>query len=213
RAADLPPHAVERLAGADALAGLGLTRRTALWHALALAEDDAPLFAGLLDKSDVLTRPDTAAFLPPMPVGQEVMADYATAGLSLKRHPVSLLRAALAARGVLPAAKLAAVSQGRWVRVAGLVLVRQRPGTAGGIVFQTLEDETGVANLIVYPDVYDRFRAAARHATLLQADGRVEKQGQVIHVLAYRLHDLTELLADEAGPGGGTGRFASRDFH
>src|SRR5438045_2675793 len=97
------------------------------------------------------------------------------------------------------------LADGAIVKVAGLVLIRQRPGTASGIVFVTLEDETGVANLIVRPDVYDRHRAAARHAMLLQADGYLERQGQVIHVMAKRLHNRDALLAGY--------RFTSRDFH
>jgi error-prone DNA polymerase len=200
RATALPQHAVERLAQADAFSSLGLSRRQATWGALALKDDDAPLF----DSLEVQT-PERPASLPVMPTGQEVMADYATAGLSLKQHPVSLVRSVLSAEKVSCAAELSGLAHGRWVKVAGLVLIRQRPGTASGIVFVTLEDETGVANLVVRPDVYDHYRAAARHAMLLQADGYLEKQGQVIHVMAKRLTDRTDLLSGY--------RFKSRDFH
>ena len=150
-------------------------------------------------------EPSPEPFLPPMPLGQEIMSDYATTTLSLKRHPVSLIRPLLAQRNITPAAQLASLDRGRWVKVAGLVLIRQRPGTAAGVVFQTLEDETGTANLILYPATYDRYRPAARHAGLLQADGYVERQGQVIHVLVKRLHDLSHLLSGY--------QFNSRDFH
>src|SRR5215204_6493590 len=106
-----------------------------------------------------------------MSLGREVMTDYMTAGLSLKRHPVALVRSQLSQRKVITAGELQRSPNGRWVRVAGLVLIRQRPGTASGIVFETLEDETGTANLIIRPDVYDRYRVAARRAALAQADG------------------------------------------
>ncbi len=140
-----------------------------------------------------------------MPIGQEVMTDYATAGLSLKRHPVALVRPALDRRKVLTSAEIALAPHGRWVKVAGLVLIRQRPGTASGVVFETLEDESGVVNLILWPTIYDRFRPAARYASLLLAEGYVQRQGQVVHVLAKRLTDLSDLLAglDQR----------SRDFH
>src|SRR6185503_1427242 len=92
-----------------------------------------------------------------------------------------------------------------WVRVAGLVLIRQRPGTASGIVFQTLEDETGIVNLIVRPDIFDRYRPAARHAALLQCDGNIERQGDVVHVMAKRLFDRSALLRGL--------EISSRDFH
>jgi error-prone DNA polymerase len=200
RATALPCHAIERLAQADAFSSLGLSRRQALWMALALKDDEAPLF----DHLDADSTESPAA-LPLMPPGQQVMADYATAGLSLRRHPLSLVRDQLAADRITPAAELKDLKPGRWVKVAGLVLIRQRPGTASGIVFVTLEDETGIANLIVRPEIYDRHRPAARHAMLLQADGYLERQGQVIHVMAKRLFDRSDLLAGH--------RFKSRDFH
>jgi error-prone DNA polymerase len=138
-----------------------------------------------------------------MSLQQEVMTDYATAGLSLKRHPVSFVRRELTRRGIITAAQLAQRQSG-WVSIAGIVLIRQRPGTASGIVFVTLEDETGVANLIIRPDVFDRFSLAARKASLLQAEGRIQREGQVIHVMTYRLSDLTQLLSNQ--------EFPSRDF-
>lgn len=140
-----------------------------------------------------------------MPLGQEVNTDYATVGLSLRAHPLSLVRDVLRSQRIITARELNQLPHGRWVKVAGLVLVRQRPGTASGIVFVTLEDETGVVNLIVRPQTYDRYRPAARHAGLLQCDGYVERQGQVIHVMAKRLFDRSDLI-------GGI-EFASRDFH
>ena len=143
-----------------------------------------------------------------MPLGQEVMTDYSTAGLSLKRHPVALVRDELARQKVITAAQLMDPERsphGRWVKVAGLVLIRQRPGTASGVVFVTLEDETGVANLILWPQTYEQYHAASRHATLLQCDGYVQRQGQVVHVLARRLFDLSDMLKGY--------EMRSRDFH
>jgi len=113
------------------------------------------------------------------------------------------VRRELTRRGIITAAQLAQRQSG-WVSIAGIVLIRQRPGTASGIVFVTLEDETGVANLIIRPDVFDRFSLAARKASLLQAEGRIQREGQVIHVMTYRLSDLTQLLSNQ--------EFPSRDF-
>jgi error-prone DNA polymerase len=143
--------------------------------------------------------------LPLMPLGQEVMTDYSTIGLSLKKHPVALVREELAKRRIITSAELMRTEHGKWVKVAGLVLIRQRPGTASGIVFETLEDETGIVNLIIKPKIFDQHRPAARHAGLLQADGYVQRSGQVVHVLAKRLYDLSHLLAGY--------EIRSRDFH
>jgi DNA polymerase III alpha subunit len=149
--------------------------------------------------------PEPPVTLPTMPLGQEVMIDYHTTGLSLKQHPVALVREELRKRKIISSKQLAQAPHARWVKVAGLVLIRQRPGTASGIVFETLEDETGIVNLIIKPDIYDRYRPAARHAGLLQADGYVQRSGQVIHVMAKRLFDLSDLLAGY--------ELKSRDFH
>ena len=195
----LPRHAMHRLAEADAFSSLNLTRRQALWQVLALDDRNSPLF-------DDLAAADTIdPNLPTMPLGQEVMTDYSTIGLSLKEHPVALVREQLNEKQITPAAQVINMPYGRWVRVAGLVLIRQRPGTASGIVFETLEDETGIVNLIVRPNIYDKYRLAARHSALLQAEGYVERQGQVVHVMAWKLEDLSHLLAGY--------RFTSRDFH
>jgi error-prone DNA polymerase len=196
----IPKHTLVKLAEADAFDSLGLTRRQALWEASALSDEQLPL---LMDgPSD--DEPDVE--LPTMPLQQEVRIDYETVGLSLKRHPVSFVRDILSSQRILTAQQLNAIEKGgRWVKVAGLVLIRQRPGTASGIVFITLEDETGIVNLIVRPDIYDRYRPAARHAALLQCDGYVERQGQVIHVMAKRLFDRSDLIRGY--------EISSRDFH
>jgi error-prone DNA polymerase len=189
-----------RLAKAGAFGSLGLDRRGALWHALAPSQESLPLF-------DQEQPCDSHCAIPPLPgmsEAQEVLADYRTAGLSLRAHPVRFLRPGLDRLGVAPASQLQALPDGKPVRVAGIVLVRQRPGTAKGITFVTLEDETGIANLIVRPAVWQRFRQAALSATVLLAHGRLQRQGEVIHVLATRLEDLSHRLED-LGP-------QSRDF-
>ena len=199
----LSRQAIRRLAHADAFGSINLSRRPALWQSLALSDAPAPLFDCCPDDAP------PPGDLPKMPIRREVLADYATAGLSLKRHPVSLVRPQLIERRIVPAKELKQIDNGRWIKVAGLVLCRQHPGTANGIVFVTLEDETGVANLIIRPQIYDRYRLAARHATLLQADGYLQREGKVIHLLALRLHDLTDLLLGQEP----AEMPKSRDFH
>ena len=134
--------------------------------------------------------------LPKMSQAQEVLADYRTTGLSLRAHPMSFLRKGLEGLGVIPARGLATWPNGKPVSVAGIVLVRQRPGTAKGITFVTLEDETGVANLIIRPDVWKKFRAAALGATVLLTRGRLQRQGLVIHVLVTRLENLSSRMEE-----------------
>jgi error-prone DNA polymerase len=136
-------------------------------------------------------------------------------GLSLKRHPLALLRAALAERRILPNAQLATTPAGTLVKVAGLVLVRQQPASASGVIFMTLEDEAGVANIVVWRKVFERFRPTVMGATLVEVLGRVQREGEVIHVVADRLTDLTPLLRKLWDPGltePEALRVTSRDF-
>jgi error-prone DNA polymerase len=198
----LPVSVLRRLAEADAFASLGLSRRQALWQIMALSDEKLPLFE--LDCMPIQNPQSEIQNLPPMPLGQEVMTDYATAGLSLKTHPVALVRPRLDQLRIVTSTRLNDLNRG-WVKVAGLVLIRQRPGTASGIVFETLEDETGIVNLIIRPDIYEKYRPAARHASLVQADGYVERQGKVIHIMVKRLFDLSHLLHGLT--------HSSRDFH
>jgi error-prone DNA polymerase len=186
---ELPVAAVTRLSEADAFASLAKTRRIALWDTLALPDERQPLSAPAHEGAAALA-------LPPMTLGQEIYADYGTIGLSLKGHPVQLIRKELNRRRVVPAVEVCNQAHGSWIKVAGIVTIRQRPGTAKGIVFETIEDETGIINLIIRPDVYDRCRSAARQASFIQADGYVERHGEVQHVMAVRLHDLSELISD-----------------
>jgi error-prone DNA polymerase len=203
--------AIARLAKAGVFGSLQMNRRTALWEALGQDHKEMPLFdrkdeavkLSTVPHSSFLTPP-SPSFLPSMSAAEEVLADYRTAGLSLRAHPLKFLRANLEQRHMVTAASLKTLPNGKPVCVAGIVLVRQRPGTAKGITFVTLEDETGTANLIVRPAVWRRYREAAVGATVLAAHGRLQREGDVIHVLTTRLEDLSPWL-EQLGP-------QSRDF-
>src|SRR5438477_386112 len=135
-----------------------------------------------------------AALLPAMPLGEHVVEDYATVGMTLKRHPLAFLRAEFAQEGLVCAADLETLPQDRRLAIAGLALIRQRPGSANGVVFITLEDETGIANLIIWPAVLERFRRAALGATLLYCRGKLQREEGVIHIVAEDLKDMTARL-------------------
>jgi error-prone DNA polymerase len=213
----LGPAVLERLAGADAFGSLGLDRRAALWAVRGLGPPPLPLFAAAAAAE---AGPEAAVALAPAAPGEQVIDDYAALRLTLRAHPLALLRRGLAARRVLPAAALADAAPGSVVTVAGLVICRQRPGTASGVIFATLEDETGIANLIIWPRVFERHRKAVMRARLMQATGRLQREGLVIHIVALRLVDLSDRLAalaeDPAVPtprAAPAGAFLSRDFH
>ena len=196
--ARLGPAHIERLAAADCFGSLALPRRQALWDARTLvAAPDLPLFRHAAAREEGAERRCTA--LPAMPLSEEVVADYQTQRLSLKAHPMSFLRASLAERGFLRAADLPARRNRSTVRVAGVVLIRQRPGSAKGVVFITLEDETGVVNVVVWPDMMERFRKAVMGARLMEVQGRVEADEGVIHLIAARIDDATHRLHDLSG--------------
>ncbi|HUK11551.1 MAG TPA: error-prone DNA polymerase [Stellaceae bacterium] len=216
--ASLGKPVLVRLAEADALRSLGLDRRRALWAVKGLSDDALPLFEGLPPAAR--QRPEAEVRLPEMRLGEHVVSDYAFLDLSLKSHPMALLRRRFAREGVVRAADLAHRDPESLVDVAGLVLVRQRPGSANGVIFATLEDETGVANIIVWPDTFERFRAELMGATLLLCRGRLQREGIVIHVIAERLWDLSNRLGELRDPEGSRPPYAptelsvrSRDFH
>ena len=191
--AGLGPAHIERLAAADAFGSLGLPRRQALWDARSLIGGAGlPLFAAADARDQGEERRRTA--LPAMPLSEEVVADYQTQRLSLKAHPLAFLRAGLAERGFVRAADLRARKLRSIVQVAGVVLIRQRPGSAKGVVFITLEDETGVINLVVWPDLKERQRKVVMGARLMEVRGRVEYDDEVIHVIAAHLTDATAAL-------------------
>jgi error-prone DNA polymerase len=195
RRTGLAAATLDRLAAADAFRSLGLDRRAALWAVKARDEVLLPLFARLPDGA---RRAEPPAPLPEMVLGEHVVEDYASLGLSLKSHPLALLRDGLVAAHIQPTARLRDMRDGARLTVAGLVLVRQRPGSTD-VAFVTLEDETGIANLIVMPDVFERFRREILTARLLAASGRVQRQDEVVHLKAERLFDLTARLAGLAG--------------
>lgn len=176
------------LARAGALASLGLDRRRAVWEALAPQERAGrrPLFDELDDDGDG-TESEDALLLPPATPQEEVIADYKTGGLSLTAHPLEFERDWLASIGVAPIDEAVASPEGRRVRIAGIVLTRQRPATAKGLFFLTIEDETGPANVVVYPDVWEAASHPARRAAVLVVRGRIQRRGAVVHVLATQL--------------------------
>jgi error-prone DNA polymerase len=185
----LPAAALEKLAHADAFRSTGLDRRQALWAVKGLGEPPLPLFAAANPAREV---PEAA--LPAMRLGEHVAEDYAALSLSLKRHPLAFMREQLAREGNVRAIDLATLPVGRRISIAGLVLVRQRPGTASGVIFATIEDETGVANLILWPAVFEAHRRATLGSTLLRCTGKLQREGLVIHVVAERLVDLSYRL-------------------
>ena len=188
------------LARADALATLAGHRRNAYWHTLGVLE---PIEIGA---AQAPAPQDSAQveLLPPTE-GENIIEDYRNLSLTLRRHPLALLRPTLDQRRVWDAARINAARHGQIVRASGLVTCRQRPQTAGGVVFITLEDETGMANIVVWASVGERQRKEMLTAQLLTVHGHVERQGEVVHVVAGQLRDDTHLL--------GRLKITSRDFH
>jgi error-prone DNA polymerase len=212
RRAGLKPAELTVLADADAFGSLGRDRRGALWDIAALGEMPLPLFLHaerLAVSGDNAPSPDRPrepeVILPAMGTGEHVIADYRHLSLSLRRHPVGLLRERLASRGIVPCARLAELADGSRAAVAGLVLVRQRPGTSKGVIFATLEDESGIANIVIWSRMFERNRRTVMESRLMCARGIVQKTGEddhvVIHLVAKRLENLSgELrwLSDDA---------------
>ncbi|WP_298466154.1 error-prone DNA polymerase [uncultured Erythrobacter sp.] len=191
--AGLSPAHVERLASADCFTSLNLSRRQALWDARSLiAAPDLPLFKAAAERDEGAER--AAIHLPQMPLSEEVVADYQTTRLSLKAHPMSFLRPQLGERGFVRACDLRTRKFRSMVKVAGVVLIRQRPGSAKGVCFITLEDETGVINLVVWPDLKEKQRKVVMGARLMEVRGRVEYDDEVIHVIAHHMTDATDQL-------------------
>ena len=178
---------------------MGLSRRQALWDARSLVgAPDLPLFAHAEARDEGAEK--SRAVLPQMPLSEEVVADYQTTRLSLKAHPLAFLRASLGERGFVRAADLRDRKFRSMVQVAGVVLIRQRPGSAKGVCFITLEDETGAINLVVWPDLKERQRKVVMGSRLMEVRGRVEYDDEVIHVIAHHMTDATHqlhLLSDD----------------
>jgi len=199
RETGLPKRALILLADADAFRSIGLDRRAALW-AVRRLPDDAPL--PLFEAASAREQPDEKAkALPTMPLPEQVVADYQTIRLSLKGHPMEFLRPMFSGEGVVACSAISHHHENRRVRCAGVVLVRQRPGSAKGVVFMTLEDETGIANIVVWPKVMEQFRKEVMGARLILVEGYIQSSPeQVTHLVARRLvdrsHDLIGLAND-----------------
>jgi len=197
RRTGLRAGALKRLSQADAFGSLQMDRQTTLWRSLPERGPATPF-----DQTDI---DEAAVPLPALTPFEEVLADYRSAGLTLREHPISFFRRELDSLGVAPANRLPVLPNGRRVMVGGIVILRQRPSTAKGITFVTLEDETGTANLIVRMPVWERYRRVARTAVAMIAHGRLQIEGEIIHVLVDRMEDMSAKLGDFAS--------RSRDFH
>jgi error-prone DNA polymerase len=198
RRAVVPASTLAQLAEADAFRpGLGLARREALWAIKGLRDEPMPLFAAasVRDQSVIPELDEPEVVLRPMTAGSEVVEDYSHVGLTLRDHPVSFLRKDLARRRIVTCAAAMASRDGRWMEAAGLVLVRQRPGSAKGVMFITIEDESGIANLVIWPKVFELNRRVILSAGMLAVRGRIQREGEVVHLVVQRLTDLSNELA------------------
>jgi error-prone DNA polymerase len=190
RAAGVPEAALERLADADAFRSLGADRRTALWEVSALADRPIGLFDGQVSETEL----EETVPLPLMTRGEHVVQDYVSTGLSLKDHPVGLLRSQLTHLRNVKVSDLAKYKDGDFVQIAGLITVRQRPGTAKGVLFMTLEDETGSANLVVWQQLFDKYRKEIVQSKLLMVSGKLQIANGVTHLVVRQCFNLTALL-------------------
>ena len=201
RRAGVPRAAIEKLAEADAFHAFAHDRRQGLWRVRGLGDAPLPLFAAA-DAAEAAFRPESVeeqVVLRPLADGREVVEDYRTTQLSLRAHPVSFLRDDLARRGHVCCADLAGVRDGRHVKVSGIVLVRQKPGSAKGVLFITVQDETGVANGILWPDRFEAQRRTVMSAAMVTMVGRLQKEGEVVHVIIDRIVDEGDLLRRVGG--------------
>jgi error-prone DNA polymerase len=196
RRADVPRVAIERLAEADAFHCIAEDRRQGLWKVKGLGEAPLPLFAAA-DAREASFSPEgaePAVKLAPLTAGREVVEDYRSLQLSLRGHPMSFLRAELDTMRIVRCADLATIRDGRNVEVAGVILVRQRPGSAKGVLFVTIEDETGVAQGILWPDKFEVYRRQIMSASMIAMRGRLQKEGEVIHIICDRIIDHDAML-------------------
>ena len=198
RRAGAPSASLVQLADADAFRpGLGLARRDALWAIKALRDEPLPLFtaATAREGAPVPEFDEPVVALRPMTAASEVVEDYGHVGLTLRQHPVAFLRANLSARRIVSCTDAMEARDGRWLHTAGLILVRQRPGSARGVLFITLEDETGIANLVVWPQVFETFRRVVMGASMIAVRGRIQREGEVVHLVSRAFTDLSAELA------------------
>lgn len=188
REAGLTETVLERLADADAFRSMGLDRRNALWHVSTKDHQRNAIIHQ--DHQEV----ESDITLPGMTLSEHVVHDYASTSLSIKAHPVSFIRTELSQLKILSASQLESAKHGDYVKVAGLILVRQRPGTASGICFITLEDETGTMNLVVFRQLFDKYRKEIIQSKLLMVEGELQREGEVIHVIVKQCHNASRLL-------------------
>jgi error-prone DNA polymerase len=209
----LPVSALETLAEADAFQSLGLNRRKALWAVRGLVGTDGAETLPLFQQSgNPAARLESDPDLPLMRHSEDVVHDYRTLSFSLKAHPVSFMRKKLERRGVVRCADLGRHRDGQRIEVAGLVLVRQRPGTASGVVFATLEDETGIANIVIWSRAFEAHRRTILASRLMAVRGKLQIEGLVIHVVAESFTDMTdELVALSSGQSLGDAVLARAD--
>ncbi|WP_267389300.1 error-prone DNA polymerase [Sphingomonas sp. GC_Shp_3] len=188
--------AIEKLADADAFHAFGADRRQGLWKVRGLGEAPLPLFAAADRAAETISAEgiEPVVALRPLTDGRKVIEDYRALQLSLRAHPLTFVRDDLTRRGVTRCADLATIRDGRHVEVAGIILVRQKPGSAKGVLFITIEDETGIANGILWPDRFERQRRTVMSASMIGMKGRVQKEGEVIHVICDRIIDHGDLL-------------------
>jgi error-prone DNA polymerase len=190
--AGISQSALERLADADAFRSIGLDRRQALWEVSALADKPHGVFQGQPSESAT----EATVQLPSMSQAVHVLQDYSSTALSLKAHPVSFARDHLRRNAILSTAELAQKENGTFLCVAGIVLVRQRPGTASGICFITIEDETGTTNLVVFAKIFEQYRKEILQSKLLMVSGHLQKEGEVIHVVVHTCYNMSWLLKE-----------------
>ncbi|WP_112875049.1 error-prone DNA polymerase [Paracoccus endophyticus] len=198
RRAGVPVSALPRIAEADGFRpALSLARRDALWAIKGLRDEELPLFAKASQRENTMISEadEPAIALRPMAAGREVVEDYSRTGLSLREHPVAFLREDLRRRRIVTCKDAMETRDGRWLEAAGIVLVRQRPGSAKGVMFITLEDETGIANVVVWPKVFEQHRRIVLSAGMIVVKARVQREGEVVHLVAHRITDLSRELA------------------
>lgn len=197
RRSGVPTAVLVKLAEADAfLSSLQLQRRDALWAIKALRDEPLELWAAAAEREvrQVAEMQEPGVALPAMRAGHEVVEDYSHTGLTLRQHPVAFLRKDLREKRMVTCAEAMAARDGRWLMTGGLVLVRQRPGSAKGVMFMTIEDETGIINAVVWPTLFERQRRLVLSASMLAINGRIQREGDVVHLVAQRLFDLSDDL-------------------
>ena len=210
RRSNLPKSVLEQLADADTFQSINLSRRQALWSTQRVNSNQSPLF---IESGEGIV--EQKVHLPSMGLGEEVSHDYRTIHLSLKDHPLSLLRNLMTSMRAISAKRLSKIENGGVVSVSGLVISRQRPGTASGVIFATLEDETGSANVIIWPSVFEKYRKETLVSKLLLVRGELQREGFVIHIIARHLIDMTSKLYELAKPHKNNAQkpqYPSRDF-